>query len=1033
VDEQKVSAKEEQARLLAQALQQGSKPWKRSKFSLLGQGRAGKTAFANAIAGRQFEETASTVGINQLTCDVKHIQAGADGSVEGGREWGECEKSERQFEAALAGILAGKQRTAIWRGESEIGEEKSDGDIRAYMRKMSATNHLTDVGTTLLAQEINDSVIAESVEQSMAPRIFYSHAGVTSAEVEQRNPALAAKPEDFMSAAAFKPELDQEMVMKMLATMQDAESGLLISLFDFGGQSVFEVIHHLFLTRNGVYALVFNMEWLLTDGPDKERALRFMRGWLSSIAVHTFNKTTQMTAPIVIIGTRLDTVTSPAAHEKISTILHKHFSDNVAWRSVVGNEDGRDSIGRAFQWFFPVDNKLGKKGAAMKHLMSVVSGVIDKAEYTHKEVPLTWFKTIDRMADTKKDCLSLQEVISTAGRCDVSDKEVPLLLSFLHDMGHLMWLDEPGLRDVVILDPVSYLVVPATMIICKLSPDHEDNTHHYVDVHRECERMHKREWMQLKHGGLLSVKLLPILWEKYQQQSEALQMLMVKFGLLVPLQSDAEGPVTQYLVPTLLAPAPVSEARVASWMFSKTAPFSSCYFVFTLYDDLGRSSVISKAWLKSAGFLPGGVFERIVGKALSWSQDTALDGAFDPDNSSLHKDVAVLAFGRQRFRLVHCADIHCVRVDVEGAHPIGVQQKLQHFILRIIDECMKSLLCFPAVAFQSAAAESVSASLGFSKTLATNELLIPLQKLRDASKGELVLVKKDGDELMTLPEIKRKYDQWLQLNDQRDRYDVFLSNRWGRYDSEFTEQLFDMFTNLSVGSQHRAVEVFLDRKRLQDGQHGAKVSAGALTHSTVAVLVISVEVLEEMLEYKSFVPNKVLLEWIMILESAEAGRILRVFPILFGKRVQKELSDPGLDGVISLDFFTDNIQDRMPMIVPTSALTQAAELLRANGIEPSEKMRSYTVHSVVNELLGFEFCKASDFAARQLVEAFADKVVYLLQDCGDAVLDAVVARIGKSLVGADPAASVTVPNNDTSGTSTCSNCGGCIGSNDVMS
>jgi hypothetical protein len=122
-----------------------------------------------------------------------------------------------------------------------------------------------------------------------------------------------------------------------------------------------------------------------------------------------------------------------------------------------------------------------------------------------------------------------------------------------------MWLDEPGLRDVVILDPVSYLVVPATIITCKLTPDREDGTHHIMASHLECERMHKREWMLLKHDGVLSVKLLPILWEQYQKRSEALQRLMVKFGLLVPLRSDAAGPVTQYLVPTLLSPAPANE------------------------------------------------------------------------------------------------------------------------------------------------------------------------------------------------------------------------------------------------------------------------------------------------------------------------------------------------------------------------------------------------------------------------------------------------------------------------------------------
>jgi GTPase SAR1 family protein len=1001
--------------LLAQALQQGSKEWKRSKLSLLGQGRAGKTAFANAVAGRQFEETASTVGINQLTCDVKQMRVGDVGQA----QWREAAKADREYETAVAGIVARRKRPT-----PPVGARPSSGtrrDIRAYMRGVKEV----PLGQTAAGKEVTaaDDSASESrmpltsrstgSTTRVIPRAEESQAR-TSAPLEGN--ASHAPPQASRDQKVPEPrltekkpeaaELDEEMVMKLLATMQDADSGLLISLFDFGGQSVFEVIHHLFLTRNGVYALVFNMEWLVTEGPERDRALRFMRNWLSSIAVHTYNKTTASTAPIVIVGTRLDRVASPADHEKISTLLHEQFSDNLVWQSVVGNEQGRDSNGRAFQWFFPVDNVAGRTGSTMQHLMSVVQEEIDKAEYTHKEVPLTWFKAIDQMGDTKKDCLSLTEVIATAGACGVSEQEAPLMLAFLHDMGHLMWLDEPGLRDVVILDPVSYLVTPATIIICKLTPDHEDTIHHCMASHRECERRHKRAWSQLTHEGVLSVQLLPILWEKYQQHSEVLLQLMVKFGLLVALHGDAAGPVAQYLVPSLLTPASPEDCFIVNWT---TAEYSTCYFAFTLSPELGRSSTVTDAELRAAGFLPGGMFERIVGKALSWSQDTSVDAAIDLQRVTLHKDVAVLAFGRQRFRLVNCADIHCVRVDIEGAHPIGVQQKLQDFIQRIIDECMKSLLCFCAVPFLSAAgADDTVPQSTLRKTLLPNELLIPLPQLRRASKGESMLVRKGQHTLLTEAEIAKKYGQWLQLHVLRERYDLFISYRWGRYDSEFTEQLFDMFTNFPLGEQNRAVEVFLDRRRLQEGRLFKSDFAKALTHSLVVVPVVSVDALARMVEHNPSQPDNVLLEWVMILESHTAGKVLKVFPILFGQRKTQDVGAQGADGsVVSAeftvsDFFVEKVQDMLPQITPTATLAVAAELLKENGIEPSEKMPSYTVHSVVHAMLQFLLCKANDYPARRLVGDFAKKVVRLLHDCGSDALDTVVAEVVVQGVPPDP-------------------------------
>ncbi|KAJ1409647.1 hypothetical protein B484DRAFT_468763, partial [Ochromonadaceae sp. CCMP2298] len=55
---------------IAQAAKRGPKPWGRSKIMIVGEGRAGKSALANSIIGRPFSQTESTVGINQLTCDI---------------------------------------------------------------------------------------------------------------------------------------------------------------------------------------------------------------------------------------------------------------------------------------------------------------------------------------------------------------------------------------------------------------------------------------------------------------------------------------------------------------------------------------------------------------------------------------------------------------------------------------------------------------------------------------------------------------------------------------------------------------------------------------------------------------------------------------------------------------------------------------------------------------------------------------------------------------------------------------------------
>ena len=60
-------------------------------------------------------------------------------------------------------------------------------------------------------------------------------------------------------------KIDETLVMKCLANNVALQSKYTVSLFDFGGQSVFNVIHPFFLTRFGIYVVVFNMEWLIGD------------------------------------------------------------------------------------------------------------------------------------------------------------------------------------------------------------------------------------------------------------------------------------------------------------------------------------------------------------------------------------------------------------------------------------------------------------------------------------------------------------------------------------------------------------------------------------------------------------------------------------------------------------------------------------------------------------------------------------------------------------------------------------------------
>ena len=51
----------------------------------------------------------------------------------------------------------------------------------------------------------------------------------------------------------------------------------------------------------------------------------------------------------------------------------------------------------------------------------------------------------------------------------------------------------------------------------------------------------------------------------------------------------------------------------------------------------------------------------------------------------------MLSYGNQQFRLVHIPEIHCIRLDIEGEHPLPVYDRISEQIDICIKECMGSL------------------------------------------------------------------------------------------------------------------------------------------------------------------------------------------------------------------------------------------------------------------------------------------------------------------------------------------------------
>ena len=195
----------------------------RAKLMLIGNGEAGKTSLGNSILGKAFTPTVSTRGIEEFICDVSDVQGDGKG------EWTTYEKPEKELEAAVAALLLRRQSQEESRKDEDSVKPPSSPPLRKEEEEDEEGEDGEDKGKKI-----------EQEKKSSVPSKILNY---VSTVPQQLTSISSAKTSDVT-------EMDEELVLKFIDSMKLADN-IVISMFDYGGQTVFNVIHHIFLTNNG--------------------------------------------------------------------------------------------------------------------------------------------------------------------------------------------------------------------------------------------------------------------------------------------------------------------------------------------------------------------------------------------------------------------------------------------------------------------------------------------------------------------------------------------------------------------------------------------------------------------------------------------------------------------------------------------------------------------------------------------------------------------------------------------------------------
>ncbi|XP_019630672.1 PREDICTED: uncharacterized protein LOC109474752 [Branchiostoma belcheri] len=533
--------------LYSQACRQGARPVHSVRGLVVGQFRSGKTCVVRRLTGEKAVENEPITDGIEISPSVMT------------RTWRKAKEEPDEFKETMAERLAEQQdrdkprtRTSSRTGAVPIGIHKE--------------------------LHINEHGIGDGVSRT------------TSRQTQQQPQDI---PDDVITKA--KERLQGGVTEEQLGTAEHPR----LSLWDFGGQATYYGSHQCFFTYRGIYILVMSLLQKLSDPvPDldyKAAADNLVTGrdyldhWLNSVRTHTLVHGREQTGEprVVLVLTHKDRV-DESDIEEYKKDIRDHISGKAAGKHVLPK-------------IFVIDN-FNEDNSDINELREYLREVAKGLWFMGQEVPMTWLHLKSKLMDKRKEdnlFCRFQDVVDLARSDDVGitdDSHVADILTFLHDLGDIIFINEPVLRDHVALRPQVMIDVFKTIITV---PEYQQDRNTDGEV--------AEMWRRLETEGILSDRLLTIIWTKADQKMQKhfllrhkpfLKLLMEKYYLLcnaTPIGGfdDTSGDPEKeeiYFVPSLLATKPDDSTLYPGHMRRYQHP------LYVVFDNM---------------FLPSGMFYRL--------------------------------------------------------------------------------------------------------------------------------------------------------------------------------------------------------------------------------------------------------------------------------------------------------------------------------------------------------------------------------------------------------------------------------------
>lgn len=497
-------------------------PLMRSTITVVGRGRDGKTSTINSLKGVPFKSYSestkgsqtSEVNVHDVGIHVTNVDTKVTERVAFQEEERDRNSTIRSVFTQLVASTRQREYCKTFYGDQSnsdnffLENSKPDPSSRFELKNFESysTEDLFSIGKNLM----------QKIYQANKPR-----------RIEQENESK------YKSKLCKHTKSEIDDIANNLGNINLKSSdgkSVRFTIYDNGGQKVFRCIQNLFLKREGIYIVVFDI-MRLVDNQSRNEALEHLDYWLSSIKLDASeterrDNLAAIYPPVILVGTHYDEFQTLKGDVEVGL---KHINDTLIKHLPLANLAPLESAHNDSQGlcFWPIDNtnpldlNISKLRQVLFH-----SAINDEGINVAQRVPISVLLAMDKLTEVSRDKpiikilptenseeISVVKLMSEYGifsngfhNIGEKRKVCEALLEKYHKIGHFLYFSHlHSLRDYCILDP-QWLIDMIAYIV-------RDFRYHWF--HRDTSAIELNDgksWNRLKDRGILELPLLRHLW-----------------------------------------------------------------------------------------------------------------------------------------------------------------------------------------------------------------------------------------------------------------------------------------------------------------------------------------------------------------------------------------------------------------------------------------------------------------------------------------------------------------------------------------